>query len=383
MTAFPAPSRTRVRARRTVIVTATALAAVGLLSACGGYGSKATDASTTAAAAPAAASGSAAPALSASTVHIGYYANLTHATPLIGIENGQFQKDLGSTAIKTQIFNAGPAEIEALNAGAIDIAWIGPSAALSGYTQSHGASLKIIAGATSGGAELVVNPKKITSVADLKGKKIATPQLGNTQDVALLYYLKTHGYAENAESGAGDVSVLRIDNATTPTAYASGQIDGAWVPEPTASKLVAEGAKVLIDERTLWPQQQFATTNVIVSQSFLKAHPDVVDAVLKASVDTNAWILANPAQAKTDANAALKQLSGKALSTKVLDSAWSYLAVTNDPLASTLQAEAQHAVTAGLLKQPDLSGIYDLAPLNQILTADGQTAVSADGLGQQ
>ncbi|QMU68632.1 aliphatic sulfonate ABC transporter substrate-binding protein [Streptacidiphilus sp. P02-A3a] len=382
MTASTTNSPLRVRARRTVSIAAAGLAAVGLLSACGGYGSKATSSATTAA--PAASGGSsAASALSASTVRIGYYANLTHATPLIGIENGQFQKELGGTAIKTQIFNAGPAEIEALNAGAIDIAWIGPSAAITGYTQSHGASLKIIAGATTGGAELVVNPKKVTSVADLKGKKIATPQLGNTQDVALLYYLQTHGFKENAESGAGDVSVLRIDNATTPTAFASGQIDGAWVPEPTASKLVAEGGKILIDERTLWPQGQFATTNVIVSQSFLTAHPDVVKAVLKASVDTNAWIVANPAQAKTDANAALKQLSGKALSTKVLNSAWSELAVTNDPLASTLQTEAQHAVTAGLLKAPDLSGIYDLTPLNQILTADGQTTVSADGLGQQ
>ena len=382
MTAPISNSRPRVRARR-IVISAAGLTVVSLLSACGGYGSKATSSTTTAAAAVPSGSSSAAAALSASTVRIGYYANLTHATPLIGMENGQFQKELGATAIKTQIFNAGPAEIEALNAGAIDIAWIGPSAAITGYTQSHGASLKIIAGATTGGAELVVNPKKIKSVADLKGAKIATPQLGNTQDVALLYYLKTHGYKENAESGAGDVSVLRIDNATTPTAYSTGQIDGAWVPEPTASKLVAEGAKVLIDERTLWPQGLFATTNVIVSQSFLKAHPDVVKAVLKASVDTNAWIVANPAQAKTDANAALKQLSGKALSTKVLNSAWSYLAVTNDPLASTLQTEAQHAVTAGLLKQPDLSGIYDLTLLNQVLSADGQPAVSADGLGQQ
>jgi NitT/TauT family transport system substrate-binding protein len=384
MTTHTDNSRPRARARRTVIISAAGLAAVSLLSACGGYGSKATSSTSAAAPAPSTSgSSAAAAALSASTVRIGYYANLTHATPLIGIENGQFQKELGSTAIKTQIFNAGPAEIEALNAGAIDIAWIGPSAAITGYTQSHGASLKIIAGATTGGAELVVNPKKIKSLADLKGAKIATPQLGNTQDVALLYYLKSHGYKENAESGAGDVSVLRIDNATAPTAYASGQIDGAWVPEPTASKLVAEGAKVLIDERTLWPQGQFATTNVIVSQSFLKAHPDVVKAVLKASVDTNAWIVANPAQAKTDANAALKQLSGKALSAKVLKSAWSYLAVTNDPLASTLQTEAQHAVTAGLLKQPDLTGIYDLTLLNQVLTADGQPTVSADGLGQQ
>ena len=382
MTVSAATSRSRVRTRRTVVTAATALAAAVLLSACGGYGSKA---STNSAATPAAGSSSSsgAAALSASTVRIGYYANLTHATPLIGIENGQFAKDLGSTTIKTQIFNAGPAEIEALNAGAIDIAWIGPSAAITGYTQSHGASLKIISGATTGGAELVVNPAKIKTIADLKGKKIASPQLGNTQDVALLNFLDTHGFKENAETGAGDVSVIRTDNSIPPTAYSTGQIDGAWVPEPTASKLVAEGAKILIDERSLWPNGQFATTNVIVSQSFLKAHPDVVKAVLQASVDTNAWILANPAQAKTDANAALKQLSGKALPTKVLDNAWAELAVTNDPLASTLQTEAQHAVTAGFLKQPDLSGIYDLSILNQILAAGGQTAVSADGLGQQ
>ncbi len=380
MTAPFINSRLHARARRTVTTAVTGLAVIGLLSACS-YGSKATSNTTAAPAASGSSTGGA--ALSAATVRIGYYANLTHATPLIGIENGQFQKDLGSTAIKTQIFNAGPAEIEALNAGAIDIAWIGPSAAITGYTQSQGASLKIISGATTGGAELVVNPAKIKTIADLKGKKIASPQLGNTQDVALLNFLDTHGFKENAESGAGDVSVIRTDNSITPTAYATGQIDGAWVPEPTASKLVAEGAKVLVDERTLWPNGQFATTNVIVSQAFLKAHPDVVKAVLQASVDTNAWILANPAQAKTDANAALKQLSGKALPTKVLDQAWSELAVTNDPLASTLQTEAQHAVTAGLLKQPNLSGIYDLTILNQILTAGGRSAVSADGLGQQ
>ena len=366
----------RVRVRRSTALAATALLAVGLLSACS-YGSKAT---TSAAAQP---SASGPVTLSASSVRIGYYANLTHATPLIGIESGQFAKELGGTQIKTQIFNAGPAEISALNAGAIDIAWIGPSAAITGYTKSNGAALKIISGSASGGAELVVNPKKIKTIADLKGKKIATPQLGNTQDVALLNFLDTHGFKENAETGAGDVSVIRTDNSLTPTEFKNGDLDGAWVPEPTASKLVAEGGKILIDERSLWPNGQFATTNVIVSQSFLKAHPDVVQAVLKASVDTNAWILANPAQAKTDANAALKQLTGKALTTKVLDSAWSELAVTNDPLASTLQTEAQHAVTAGLLKKPDLSGIYDLTLLNKVLTSAGQATVSADGLGTQ
>jgi NitT/TauT family transport system substrate-binding protein len=371
-------SRTRIR--RAISVGAAGLAAVGLLSACG-YGSKAA----TTAAAPAGPSGAGASTakLSADTVHLGYFANLTHATPLIGIQNGQFAKDLGSTAVKTQIFNAGPSEIEALNSGAIDIAWIGPSPAINAYTKSKGAALKIISGATTGGAELVVNPAKITSVADLKGKKIATPQLGNTQDVALLNFLSTKGFKEDAKSGAGDVSVVRTDNSLTPTAYSSGSIDGAWVPEPTASKLVAEGAKVLVDEKSLWPDSKFVSTNVIVSQTFLTAHPDVVQAVLKASVDTNAWILANPAQAKQDANAALTTLTKKALPAKVLDTAWSELAVTNDPLAASLKSEADHAVTAGFITQPDLSGIYDLTLLNKVLATAGQQPVSAAGLGAQ
>ena len=370
----------RTRTRRSLAAAGAGLAVVGLLSACG-YGSKS---DTSSAATQAAASGSATGAkLSADTVHIGYFANLTHATPLIGIQNGQFQKDLGSTTIKTQIFNAGPSEVEALNSGAIDIAWIGPSPSINGYVKSKGTALKIISGATTGGAELVVNPAKIKSVADLKGKKIATPQLANTQDVALLNFLATKGFKVDAKSGKGDVSVIRTDNSLTPTAYQTGAIDGAWVPEPTASKLVAEGAKILVDEKSLWPDGKFVSTNVIVSQTFLKAHPDVVQAVLKASVDTNTWIAANPAEAKTDANAALKTLTKKALSTSVLDAAWSELAVTNDPLAASLQTEADHAVTAGLLAKPDLTGIYDLTLLNKVLTAAGQSTVSAAGLGTQ
>ncbi|WP_042395853.1 aliphatic sulfonate ABC transporter substrate-binding protein [Streptacidiphilus carbonis] len=369
----------RIRNRRSFITAGTGLALVGLLSACG-YGSKAD----TSAAAATQASGSATGAkLSADTVRIGYFANLTHATPLIGIQNGQFQKDLGATDVKTQIFNAGPSEIEALNSGAVDIAWIGPSPAINGYVKSAGSALKIISGATTGGAELVVDPAKIKSVADLKGKKIATPQLANTQDVALLNFLSTKGFKVDAKSGKGDVSVIRTDNSLTPTAYESGAVDGAWVPEPTASKLVAEGAKVLVDEKSLWPGGKFVSTNVIVSQTFLKAHPDVVEAVLKASVDTNAWITANPAAARTDANAALKTLTKKELPTSVLDAAWAELAVTDDPLAASLQTEADHAVTAGLLAKPDLSGIYDLTLLNKVLKAAGRPTVSAAGLGTQ
>ncbi|MEU2626908.1 aliphatic sulfonate ABC transporter substrate-binding protein [Kitasatospora sp. NPDC007106] len=363
------------RFRRPAAVAVAALTAAGLLSACS-YGSKSEDKSS---AAPAAAASGA--KLSADTVKIGYFANLTHGTALVGLKEGLFQKELGGTKIKTQIFNAGPTEIEALNAGSIDIGWIGPSPAINGYTKSDGKSLRIIGGSASGGVRLVVNPDKIKSLDELKGKKIATPQLGNTQDVALLNYLATKGYKVDAASGAGDVSVVRTDNKVTPDAYKSGSIDGAWVPEPTASKLISLGAKELLNEKQVWPDGKFVITNIIVSQKFLTAHPDVVEAVLRGSVKTNAWIKANPDQAKAAANAAIKDAAGNALDAAILDPAWKDIEFLDDPLANTLQAEADHAVTAGLLKKPNLAGIYDLAPLNKVLQAQGGTAVADAGLG--
>ncbi|POX63293.1 sulfate ABC transporter substrate-binding protein [Streptomyces sp. Ru62] len=317
------------------------------------------------------------------SVKIGYFGNLTHATALVGKQKGFFQKELGATEAKYQVFNAGPSEIEALNSGSIDIGWIGPSPAINGYTKSDGKSLRIIGGSASGGVKLVVNPKKITSLKDVKGKKIATPQLGNTQDVAFLNWVAEQGWKVDAQSGKGDVSVVRTDNKVTPDAYKSGSIDGAWVPEPTASKLVAEGGKVLLDESTLWPDKKFVITNIIVSQKFLKEHPKAVEAVLKASVETNKWINANPDEAKAAANKQLGVDSGKELPAKVLDPAWKSVQFTDDPLAATLDTEAKHAVKAGLLENPELDGIYDLTLLNKVLKAEGEPTVSDAGLGAE
>ncbi|MEV0535915.1 aliphatic sulfonate ABC transporter substrate-binding protein [Kitasatospora sp. NPDC050463] len=366
------------RIRRSAVAAVSGLTAVALLSACG-YGSKSEDTKPdTAAAAAGSASGV---KLSADTVKIGYFANLTHGTPLVGLQEGLFQKELGATQIRTQVFNAGPAEIEALNAGSIDIGWIGPSPAINGYTQSNGESLKIISGSASGGVKLVVNPEKVQSLDDLRSKKIATPQRGNTQDVALLNYLAGKGLKVNPDTGAGDVSVVRTDNKVTPDAYSSGSIDGAWVPEPTASKLVTLGAKVLLNEKDVWPDKKFVITNIIVSQKFLKEHADVVEAVLRASVNTNAFIKANPDKAKADANEAIKKEAGNALPPEILDPAWADIDFLDDPLANTLQAEADHAVTAGLLKKPNLAGIYDLTPLNKVLKEKNQSPVADAGLG--
>lgn len=315
------------------------------------------------------------------SVKIGYFGNLTHSTALVGREQGLFQKELGATKASYATFNAGPSEIEALNSGSIDIGWIGPSPAINGYTKSDGKSLKIIGGSASGGVKLVVNPKKIKSLKDVKGKKIATPQLGNTQDVAFLNWAADQGWKVDAQSGKGDVTVVRSDNKVTPDAFKAGSIDGAWVPEPTASKLVAEGGKTILDESTLWPGKKFVITNIIVRQSFLKEHPKAVEAVLKASVAANKWINANPDQAKAAANKQLEADSGKALPANVLDPAWKSIQFTDDPLASTLNTEAEHAVKAGLLDKPNLKGIYDLTLINKVLKAEGGSTVDAAGLG--
>lgn len=369
-TSLPRPSR-----RRRATALAAVLPLIGALGACG-YGSGKTDDGRKAA--PAAAKGK---KLSADEVRIGYFANVTHATPQVGLSEGLFAKELGGTTVRTQVFNAGPSEIEALNAGAIDIGWIGPSPAVNGYTKSKGQNLRIVAGSASGGVSLVVDPGKITSLDDLKGKRIATPQLGNTQDVALLSYLSERNLKVDAQTGKGDVTVVRQDNKEIPTSFERGGLDGAWVPEPTASKLVAGGGTVLLDEKELWKDGRFVITNVIVSQKFLKEHPDVVEAVVRATVKTNAWINANKDKAKAALNSSLEELSGKALPPEILDPAFANVDVVDDPLASTLGEQAEHAVAAGLLEKADLKGIYDLSMLNKVLRAGGKPEADDAGLG--
>ncbi|MEU4729866.1 MULTISPECIES: ABC transporter substrate-binding protein [unclassified Streptomyces] len=366
---------TRKTLRRGVVAAAALPLLIGVLASCG-YGSEAekTEDKTANAAATD-------KKLSASEVRIGYFPNLTHATALVGLQEGLIQKELGGTAIKPQAFNAGPSEIEALNGGSLDIGFIGPSPSINGYVKSKGTNLRIISGSASGGVKLVVNPDKIKTLDDLKGKKIATPQKGNTQDVAFLNWIAEKGWKVDPESGKGDVSVVRTDNKVTPDAFKQGSIDGAWVPEPTASKLVSEGAAVLLDETDLWPEKKFVITNVIVSQKFLKEHPDVVEAVLRGTVKTNEWIHANQDKAKASANAKLAAEGGKPLDAKVIDPAWPSFSVTDDPLAATLKTQADYAVKAKLIEQPDLTGIYDLTLLNKVLKAAGKSEVSDAGLG--
>ncbi len=310
------------------------------------------------------------------TLNLGFFPNITHATALVGLEKGIFAEKLGSNVkIAPKSFNAGPAAIEALFAKGIDATFVGPNPAINAWAKSKGQAIKIISGAASGGVSLVVNPDKIKSLDDLKGKKIATPQLGNTQDVAVRSYLKTKGLTANKD-GSGDVSIVPQENSQTIDTFKQGQIDGAWVPEPFASRLILEsGGKKLLNEKDLWPDGKFVITHLIVRQEFAKEHPDLVKKLVEGTVAANDYINGNLEEAKTAANAELQKLTGKPLSKEVLDSAFKEIEFTNDPVASSLLTGAKNAESIGLLDPVDLNGIYDLTYLNEILKAAGKPEV--------
>jgi len=311
-------------------------------------------------------------------VRVGAFPNITHSQAMIGEANGWFEKAMGpNVKIEWQSFNAGPSAIEALFAGAIDMAYVGPNPAINGYVRSNGEALRIIAGATSGGAALVVRGDSgIHGPQDFHGKRIASPPQGNTQDVALRAWLKSNGL--KTRDKGGDVAVMPIANPDQLTLFLKKEIDAAWAPEPWASRLVHEaGGRILLDERSLWPNGQFLTTELIVSTKFLQSHPDVVKRWLKAHVELTDWINTNAPQARQILNQQIQKETGKPLAQAVLDDAFSRMQVTYDPLRGPLMRAAQSAFDAGFLgrQMPDLSHLYDLTLLNQVLTEKGKKAV--------
>ena len=310
------------------------------------------------------------------TLRLGFLANITHAPALVGLNKGFFTKNLGNgVTLKTSIFSSGTQETTALLAGQLDAAFVGPNPAINACQKSSGKAIKIISGAASGGAALVVKPS-ISSVSQLKGQKLATPSLGNTQDVALRYYLKQHGLTTTT-SGGGDVAVTPISpNSDAVLEFKSGQIAGGWEPAPYDAEMLADGGKELVNEASLWPGGKFVTTNLVVTQSFLAAHPSVVNGLLKGNIESVNYINQNTSAAETAANAELTTLLGKGLKSSALAASFKQITFTVDPIASSLAADAQHAVAVGLLKPVTLNGIYDLGPLNTLLKADGQAQVS-------
>jgi len=308
------------------------------------------------------------------TLRLGYFPNVTHATPVAGIEKGIYAEKLGQDKLVVQSFSAGPAAVEALFAEGLDAAYIGPNPAINAFTKSNGEAIRIISGATSGGTFLVVK-SNVTQASDLRGKKVASPQLGGTQDVALRAWLGEQGLKTDRSDG---VLVVPQENAQTLGAFKSGGVEGAWVPEPWATRLVEEGGgKVLVDERSLWPNGQFVTTQLVVRTKFLKEHPATVKHLLEAQVAANDFVNNNTDEAQRLTNQGIERITGKKLSEGVIAAAWRNLTFTNDPVASSLSKSAQDAERVGLLKKVDLKGIYDLSLLGEVLKAAGQQPVPA------
>lgn len=310
-----------------------------------------------------------------SVVRLGYFPNITHSTGIVADKEGFFARYLGATKLAVSTFNAGPAAIEALESGALDATYVGPGPATTAFINSGGQALTVVAGAATGGTSLVVDPS-INSAADLRGKTVSTPQLGNTQDIALRYWLKQHALTTDMQGG-GDVHVLPQPNAQIVDAFKQKQIAGAWVPEPYATELVKAGAKVLVDESDLWPGKKFAITVLVVRTDFLKAHPQTVTALLEGDLDASDFIAKDPAKAQQDVSEVIAKVSGKPLNAALTAAAWERLQFTVDPVPSSLVTGAQDAYQVGVLKtEPKLDGLVDLTLLNQLLKSRGRPVIA-------
>lgn len=355
--------------------TATAITSLGLVAAMmAGCASAAGD--------PAETTAAAGTGPSVGELRLGYFANVTHAPALVGLEEGLFADALGEDVdITTQVFNAGPAAIEALSAGAIDATYIGPNPSINTFIQSGGESARIVAGAATGGAALVVRDG-IDTPADLAGTTIATPQLGNTQDVAARVWLADEGF-ETDTSGGGDVQITPTENAQTLTLFQDGQLDGAWLPEPWVSRLIVDaGAHVLQDEADLWEDGEFPTTVLLVRKEFLDEHPDVVADLLEGHEAAVDWIADNPEDAPAVINGAIEKETGKPLADAVIERALEHVSFSVDPHADTFETLVDNGIQAGTQKEGSIDGLFDLRLLNEQREAAGEDTISAAGLGE-
>ena len=314
-------------------------------------------------------------------VRIGYFANVNHAPAIIGIANGTFQSFLGpSTKIQTSLFTSGTPEMTALLAGQLDIAYVGPDPAANAYVVSNETALEIVSGVASGGALFVVtNTSGITSVANLGGKTFAAPGLGNTQDIALRSFLAAHGYAPTTEGG--NVTIDDTSNSNIVTLFEQNKIAGARVPEPYASELIyLAGGHVFLDERSLWPNGQFSTAEIVVTASFLKTHPDVVEKILEANLYEVNWINNNQAQAAVLLNNDIANLTTTSpLAAVIYTHSLTDLSFTVNPLETSVTQQAENAYLLGDLgtSVPNISGIFNLTLLNEVLQQQGVASITS------
>lgn len=294
-------------------------------------------------------------------LRLGYFPNITHAQALVGVDDGTFAKALGGR-LEAKVFNAGPAAMEALVAGDLDLSFVGPGPAVIAYLRTRGESLVVVAGAMAGGALLVARPE-IASPADLKGRRVACPQVGNTQDIALRTWMRKQGLREGG--GPDEVRVTPLENPDIVGLYARGEVDAAWVPEPWAARLVAQGARILVDERSLWPGGAFQTTVIVASRRAVERRRGDVVALLRAHrALTDRWVR-DPAAFLAAANAALGKLTGKPLPAPILADAFSRVSPTVDPMSDALAQVARDAQSLGYAPSGAISGMVDVSLLQE------------------
>jgi NitT/TauT family transport system substrate-binding protein len=307
-------------------------------------------------------------------IRVGHFPNITHAQAVIahGLSrtgNGWFEQRLGpDVEVQWFVYNAGPTAMEAIFTRAIDMTYVGPNPAINAHLKAKGEEIRIVAGACSGGAALIVQPDgRIKTDADFKGRKIGTPQLGNTQDVAARAWLMSKGL--KITMTGGDALVIPTANPDQLALFQKGDLDAVWTVEPWVTRLQREaGGKIYLEESALWPGGQYVTTHLVSRVNFLRDHPDLVKKWIAAHVELTQWVNQHPDEAKRILNEEIKAETTKALAAGTLDGAWPRLTLTHDPVRSSLIKSAEDAYRIGFIKtKPDLSRIYDLRLLNEVL----------------
>ena len=300
-------------------------------------------------------------------LRVAFFPSIGHAVPIVGLENGIFQDEINEQIkIETKIFDSGPQVIESIFAGSIDIAYVGPGPIINGFLKSDGKDIKILSGAASGGASFIVKSNSgLDSIENFDQKRIASPQISNSQDVSLRYYLASNDL-KPVEKG-GTVFVLNISNPDIYTLFAKGDIDGAWVPEPWATLLVEELDGVrLFNEEKLWPNEQFASVLLISRTDYLENNPVIIQNWIKSHEETVSWINSNPDKSKTIFSEFLKKYMGKSLPPKIIDESFSNLEITSDPIKNSVLTFAERADSLGYLGRTgyNLDGIFYQSDLN-------------------
>ena len=300
-------------------------------------------------------------------IRVAFFPSIGHIIPIVGLEEKIFEKGIGEEKqIETKLFDSGPQVIESIFSGSIDIAYVGPGPIINGFLKSDGKDIKILSGAASGGASFIIQPNSgLESLENFDGKRIASPQISNSQDVSLRHYLESHGL-KSVEKG-GTVFVLNISNPDIYTLFAKGDIDGAWVPEPWATILVQELDGIrLFNEEKLWPNEEFASVLLIVRTEYLENNPETVQKWVESHEKTVTWINSNPNKSKSLFSNFLMDYMGKSLPTKIIDESFSNITITSDPIKNSVIIFAERADSLGYLGRSgyNLDGIFYNAVLN-------------------